>query len=487
VTAAEHDTTGAYPLENLTLLEEAGYLVAPIPEQLGGQGVESLYDILAASSRLARGDASTTLGLNMHLLVAMSMVHRWRIARHRGDERRATAFARSLQRIVEDGVVLAAAVSEPNQDLTRPAARAARNGPGWVLNGRKVFATMSPAATMLLVSADYEDPTGQLLYGYAEVPADAPGVTVHDDWDALGMRASGSNSVSLRDVHLPAPAVRGGFALGDATGYIRRNLATGLFHASASVGIAEAAHSTALHRLTRPGTAGTGTRPRPSTCSPPTTPSSCPRCGRHSVVPPSSSRRSSRPTSPRTPRPARCTRPGRAPEHRAHCCQRSRLRQRIGWPPHADCGDDGQQPYLRGSTAVRHGQLHGQVIRKRAKAGEDGASFHAPSSPSLSQRGGGEHMSVTSLPLAKSRSSTPATRQLTGALAGGLVIGLSASGVFLPLLAQPAIASATTNAIGWATVAIMIGAASTGGVWFACMVARAGARPPAGEPPPASA
>jgi alkylation response protein AidB-like acyl-CoA dehydrogenase len=253
VTAAEHDTRGTYPLENVAVLKEAGYFVAPIPEQLGGQGVESLYDVLVASSRLARGDASTTLGLNMHLLVVTNMVHRWRSASHRGDGRRAAAFARSLERIVADGVVIAAAVSEPNQHLTRPAARATRNGAGWSLNGRKIFATMSPAATVLLVSASYEGPGGDQLYGYAEVPAETPGVTIHDDWDALGMRASGSNSVTFSDVRLPEAAVRGGFPLGDATGYIQRNLANGLFHAAASVGIAEAAHSTAIQRLTRQG------------------------------------------------------------------------------------------------------------------------------------------------------------------------------------------------------------------------------------------
>jgi alkylation response protein AidB-like acyl-CoA dehydrogenase len=251
-TAAEHDTRGMYPMENVGLLKQAGYFVAPIPEQFGGQGVDSVYDILVASSRLARGDASTTLGLNMHLLVVLNMVRRWRIATQRGDVRRAGAFGRSLERIVQDGVVIAAAVSEPNQNLTQPAARATRNGTGWYLNGRKIFATMSPAATMLLVSATYEDAGGNLIYGYAEVPAKAPGVTIHDDWDALGMRASGSNSVTFRDVHLAELTVRGGFPLGDSTGYIQRNLSNGLFHASASVGIAEAAHATAIQRLMGP-------------------------------------------------------------------------------------------------------------------------------------------------------------------------------------------------------------------------------------------
>jgi alkylation response protein AidB-like acyl-CoA dehydrogenase len=245
----EHDADGTYAFENIELLKQAGYFTAPIPEQFGGQGVDSVHDVLVASSRLARGDASTTLGLNMHLVVVMNVAYRWRLAVHRRQERRASAFARSLERFVRDQVVIAAAISEPNQHLTKPSALATRATTGWLLNGRKIFATMSPAASMLLVSVTYEDLDGNLLYSYAEVPVETPGVTINDDWDALGMRASGSNSITFRDVHLPESAVRGGFPVGSATGYIERNLANGLFHAAASVGIAESAHDTAIRRL----------------------------------------------------------------------------------------------------------------------------------------------------------------------------------------------------------------------------------------------
>jgi alkylation response protein AidB-like acyl-CoA dehydrogenase len=247
--ALEHDAAGRYPMENVRLLEQAGYFTASIPEQFGGQGVESMFDVLVASSRLARGDASTTIGLNMHLVVVTNMVQRWRIACQRGQQRRAAAFASSLRRIVTEGVIIAAAVSEPSQNLTRPATEAIRNGSGWTLNGRKIFCTMSPAATVLLTSATYTGRNDELLYGYAEVPVETPGVIIHDDWDSLGMRSSGSNSVSFHEVNLPESALRGGFPISSATGYMERNLSNGLFHASASLGIAEAAFDTSIQRL----------------------------------------------------------------------------------------------------------------------------------------------------------------------------------------------------------------------------------------------
>jgi alkylation response protein AidB-like acyl-CoA dehydrogenase len=181
------------------------------------------------------------IGVNMHLIAVLNMERRRRVAVAAGAERRARAFADSLTQIARDGVVLAAAISEPGQDLTRPATVATRTERGWRIDGRKMFCTMSPAASHLYVAVTCDGER----YAYATVPTDAPGVVVHDDWDALGMRASGSHSISFEGVELPESGVRGGFAAGDALAYMDRNLVAGLFHAAASLGIAEAADATA--------------------------------------------------------------------------------------------------------------------------------------------------------------------------------------------------------------------------------------------------
>ena len=249
--AAEHDRDGTYPFEAIDALKAAGYFAAPVPVELGGLGVSSAHDLVVASSRLARGDASVAIGVSMHLLAVLNMERRRQVAVAAGQERRARGFAASLDQIARDGVVLAAAISEPGQDLTRPGTVATRTESGWRIDGRKMFCTMSPAATDLYVSVTYADGDGVERYAYAMVPTDAPGVVVHDDWDALGMRASGSNSVSLDGVELPASGVRGGFRAGQALPYMERNLVAGLFHAAASLGIAESAD-----RIARRGIAG---------------------------------------------------------------------------------------------------------------------------------------------------------------------------------------------------------------------------------------
>jgi alkylation response protein AidB-like acyl-CoA dehydrogenase len=187
-------------------------------------------------------------------------VLRWQMAAAAGDQRRAAASGASMEAIARDGVVIATAISELGQDLTRPQTTATRTPSGWRIDGRKAFCTMSPAATVLYTAVTFVDDDRGERYGYAQVPADASGVEIHGDWDALGMRASGSHSVTFAGVEVPRSALRGGFPAGDAAAYMERNLVAGLFHASASLGIAEAAASAAVQPLAARGEPDARTR-----------------------------------------------------------------------------------------------------------------------------------------------------------------------------------------------------------------------------------
>jgi alkylation response protein AidB-like acyl-CoA dehydrogenase len=201
-----------------------------------------VHDVLVASSRLAAGDPSLTLGVNMHLLTVMSMGRLYAVASRRENAKRAAAAGLQMQAMVQSKAIVAAAVSEPDQDLLRPKTKAVCDGSGqWVLNGRKIISSMAPAATHFAVSVDYVDPNGEERNAYAVVPRDAPGLTVHNDWDALGMRASGSVSVTFEDCRIPNGPGRGAPAGIVTPEYLEQTLISGPAHATASLGVAEAA------------------------------------------------------------------------------------------------------------------------------------------------------------------------------------------------------------------------------------------------------
>jgi alkylation response protein AidB-like acyl-CoA dehydrogenase len=256
--AGVYDRENRYPFKSFEALKRSGYFVAPIPERMGGMDVTSVHDVVIAQSRLARGDASLAIGVNMHFAYLLNIVRRRETAVAAGDELRVRIWNGALAEIADGGIVFAAAASELGQDLTRPATTATRTDEGWIVSGRKAFCTMSPAADVLYTAVTFVGDDGHERYGYAMVPRDTPGVVVQDDWDALGMRASGSNSVTFEDVRLPASALRGGFPAGEAVPYMERNLTAGLFHASATLGIAESAHASVMPKLAGRDTNGDG-------------------------------------------------------------------------------------------------------------------------------------------------------------------------------------------------------------------------------------
>ena len=177
--ALEHDRSASFAVEHLDRLCANGFLASPIPVELGGAGVDSVHDVLVAMSRLARGDAATSIGVNMHFAVLLNIVRRWQVASARGETEVAESLAGSLQLIAAADVVFATAISEPSpQDLTRPSTRAVRVDEGWRIDGHKVFATMAPAATMINVGVMYQDDNGDDRYGFGLVPASAPGVFI---------------------------------------------------------------------------------------------------------------------------------------------------------------------------------------------------------------------------------------------------------------------------------------------------------------------
>jgi alkylation response protein AidB-like acyl-CoA dehydrogenase len=110
----------------------------------------------------------------------------------------------TLRRVADEGLVL---VSTGGADFTAPRGEARRVDGGYRVSGRKVFASQSTAGTVMSTMFAFDDPDqGRRVLNLA-VPLSADGVTVLDNWDALGMRGTASNDIVLEDVFVPEERV----------------------------------------------------------------------------------------------------------------------------------------------------------------------------------------------------------------------------------------------------------------------------------------
>lgn len=201
--AEAHDRDGTFPFENFDDLKRSGVIRATVPTEFGGLGVTSLRDLAIGLNRLGRGDGSTAIALNMHLSTC------WNAARlYRGEQERGIDTGlRGFLALLGGGLVVMVNVTEPGTDALHPLTELTRGDDGWVVNGRKSFGTLSPVADLFLVGCRYRG-DGNDVRAFAFVLKDAPGVTVRDNWDALGMRASGSHDIVYEDCVVPDAQVR---------------------------------------------------------------------------------------------------------------------------------------------------------------------------------------------------------------------------------------------------------------------------------------
>lgn len=194
--SAAWDSARRFPTEAVAEMRASGLAAAPVPVPLGGGGVDQLRDVMALTACLAAGDSSLGICSNMHLSFCWSLA---------GAARAGNTGAAALLREVGRGRVwFSAAVTEAGTNYFHCRTTLTADGDGWVLDGDKVFATGSPAATHFSVNARVVGGDHDGSLATAVVPAPTSGVEVVDDWDGMGMRASGSGQVRFRAVRLDA-------------------------------------------------------------------------------------------------------------------------------------------------------------------------------------------------------------------------------------------------------------------------------------------
>ncbi|MCL4505087.1 MAG: acyl-CoA/acyl-ACP dehydrogenase [Chloroflexi bacterium] len=198
--ADQHDRAGSFPFENAADLRAAGLPRLTIPRVYGGDGA-TLKQMALVLQRLAHGDASTALGLAMHVHILGQLTDSRAWPSEKVEE-----FCRE---VVSRGLLVNSAASEPDMGSPsrggNPSTTATPVDGGFRINGRKSWVTFAPALDYVLTSATIQSDAEFPDVGVFAVDSRTPGVRVLNNWsDALSLRASGSSEVVFSDVFVPA-------------------------------------------------------------------------------------------------------------------------------------------------------------------------------------------------------------------------------------------------------------------------------------------
>jgi alkylation response protein AidB-like acyl-CoA dehydrogenase len=197
--APMYDRANQFFDDDFEELRSSGYLLASVPTELGGGGL-NLAEINELQRRIAYVAPATAVAVNMHHYFVGLCADLHRNGDPSGDW--------VLQRAAE-GHVFAAGHGETGNDVPvlLSSAKAERRDGGWAFTGHKIFGSLSPVWTYLGVHGlDTSDPSApKVVHGF--IHRDAPGYRIEQTWDTLGMRATSSNDTILDETFVPDEAI----------------------------------------------------------------------------------------------------------------------------------------------------------------------------------------------------------------------------------------------------------------------------------------
>lgn len=237
----EHDAEDTFVAENYVDLKNRGVLAAAVPSELGGGGAE-LPELCAMLRELGRHCGSTALALSMHTHQVAIPAWRWRNEKAPVDG--------LLKRVAAEQIVL---VSSGGSDWLDSSGKVEPTEGGYRLSGRKVFASGSPAGSLLMTSAVLTEADGAETVLHFPLSLDAEGVQVLSNWRAMGMRGTGSNDIVIDGAFVAESSVSGRRPKGSwGPFHLVVMIALPLVY-SVYVGVAEAARDVALARVQAKG------------------------------------------------------------------------------------------------------------------------------------------------------------------------------------------------------------------------------------------
>jgi alkylation response protein AidB-like acyl-CoA dehydrogenase len=191
--SAALDHSGSFVMENIKDLISSGYSTLTLPTFYIGNPL-SLLELVQLQEKLAEGDGSTALSIGWHMSTIKNLAEKqhWNPA----------VFKELCSNVLKGSLINAAASEKETGSPTRggkPQTIAEKKGTKWIINGRKIFTTMSPVLDYFIVSASFShnNDVGNFL-----ISRNTKGVIIEETWDSIAMRGTGSHDLVLNNVEV---------------------------------------------------------------------------------------------------------------------------------------------------------------------------------------------------------------------------------------------------------------------------------------------
>jgi len=199
--AAEIDENSRHPEEVIKKLGEMGYMGMPFDPQYGGAGTDYLTYALAVEE-LSRSCAATGFTMSVHTGLGVGAIY------YNGNEEQKKKYLPDLC----SGKALAAfSLTEPGAgtDVGGATTTAVKDGDVYVLNGTKTFTSNGPNGDVYVVFAWTDKSAGPKGMSAFIIPRGTPGLSVGEHFKKMGIRASQTSEIILKDCRVPVENLLG--------------------------------------------------------------------------------------------------------------------------------------------------------------------------------------------------------------------------------------------------------------------------------------
>ena len=239
--AAELDESESFPTALVDQMAELGLMGIPIPEELGGAGMDTVA-YAAAVMEIARADASVAITMAAHTSLGTSPIL---IA---GTDEQKQKY---IPPLASGEMIGAFGLTEPEagSDAGATKTTAVKKGDEYVINGGKIFITNAGEAGIINLTSRIIEDGEDLGVGAFIVPTDTSGMRLGPKEKKMGWRASDTRQIFFEDMVVPAVNMLGTPGKGFKT-FLKTLTGGRISVAALSVGTALGAYERALQYAT---------------------------------------------------------------------------------------------------------------------------------------------------------------------------------------------------------------------------------------------